>query len=135
MHPLPIPDILIQLAEYEKYVQEQCLRPRFTEVEIVRHAALHVLENLIPEDFILTEDIPRGLSRLSKRSDCTLSQLGSEVIPDDTAEQRLQLTSSSTVSGSPTDSRSCGCSMLWRKRSRRAEYALLESESLFGHVV
>jgi hypothetical protein len=57
----------MHLAPHKQYVQHHVLGGRLSEVDIVGHASLDVLEDLGAEFLVGSEGYPWGLSRLSTR--------------------------------------------------------------------
>ena len=53
MHALPVAYVGVQLAEYEKDIQENSLRIWFAEIRVLWHATDDILEDLAAELLIL----------------------------------------------------------------------------------
>jgi hypothetical protein len=62
VHALSISNILINLAKYEQDVQQYPLRLGPSEIRLFWHTPFNILENLLPNFFVLPQDIPWGLT-------------------------------------------------------------------------
>jgi hypothetical protein len=61
VHALSISYILINLAKYEQDVQQYPLRLGPSEIRLFWHTPFNILENLLPNFFVLPQGVPWGL--------------------------------------------------------------------------